>query len=410
MPGAYIVECVRTAGGKKNGRLSKWHPISLGAAVLDAVVERSGIDGKHIDDVIVGCVSQGGGQAGNIARNMVLSSSKVPESVPGTSVDRQCGSSQQAIHFAAQAVMSGVQDVVIAAGVEHMTSVPIGSNVADGFKAGHGVPMDDSIKGKYGARLEERGQRMFSQFEGAEILAEKYNITRKEMDAFAVASHAKALSATEKGYFKKEIIPLKGTDKNGNTVIHDKDEGIRPGTNMAALAKLPSMKKLQSGGKLDGMITAGLSSQICDGAAAILICNEEGLKKLGVRPRAKIISLALAGDDPVMMLGGPIPATQSALQKAGLSMKDMDIYEVNEAFCSVPLAWAKALDADLDKLNVNGGAMALGHPLGGTGAKLMTTLVHEMERRGSKYGVQAICEGGGTANATILELIPGSKL
>ena len=315
--------------------------------MLDAVVERSGIDGKHIDDVIVGCVTQSGAQAGNIARNMVLASSKVPESVPGTSVDRQCGSSQQAIHFAAQAVMSGVQDVVIAAGVEHMTSVPIGGNIAAGFKAGHGLPMDETMRGKYGKRLEERGQRMFSQFEGAEILAEKYKITRKEMDAFAVASHAKAVKATKNGYFVKEIVPLKGTDKNGNTVIHDKDEGIRPGTNMASLAKLPSMKKIQSGGKLDGMITAGLSSQICDGAAAILICNEAGLKKLGVRPRAKIVSLALAGDDPVMMLGGPIPATQSALERAGLSMKDMDIYEVNEAFCSVPLAWAKALDAEL---------------------------------------------------------------
>lgn len=403
MPNAYIVECCRTAGGKKNGRLSKWHPISLGAAVLDEVVARSGIDASQIDDVIVGCVSQTGGQAGNIARNMVLASQHIPETVPGTSVDRQCGSSQQAIHFAAQAVMSGVQDVVIAAGVEHMSSVPIGSNIADAFKAGHGLPIDDNINAKYGKRLEARGQRMFSQFEGAEILAEKYNISREEMDQFAVASHAKALMATKNGYFKKEIVPLQGMDKKGNVVTHDTDEGIRPGTNMKALSGLKSLKELNSRGKQKGIITAGLSSQICDGAAALLICNEEGLRKLGVRPRARIVSLALAGDDPVMMLGGPIPATQSALSKAGLRMSEMDIYEVNEAFCSVPLAWAKALGADLKKLNVNGGAMALGHPLGGTGAKLMTTLVHEMERRGSRYGVQAICEGGGTANATIIE-------
>jgi len=356
-------------------------------------------------------VSQLGGQAGNIGRNMVLGSKRIPESVPGTTVDRQCGSSQQAIHFAAQAVMSGVQDVVVAAGVEHMSSVPIGSNVADGFKNGRGLPYSEELGEKYGERLAERGQRMFSQFEGAEILAEKYEISREEMDAFAVASHAKAQNATTKGYFAKEIVPLTGTDKQGNEVVHDRDEGIRPQTNMASLAKLKSVKAQQSKGKHTGVITAGLASQICDGAAAILICNEAGLAKLGVKPKAKIISLALAGDDPVEMLGGPIPATKSALKRSGLSLKDMDLYEVNEAFCSVPLAWAKVLGADMDKLNVNGGAMALGHPLGGTGAKLMTTLVHEMERRGSRYGLQAICEGGGTANATIIERVgPGSKL
>lgn len=410
MPNAYIVGAVRTAGGKKKGRLSKWHPIALGAAVLDALVERTGIDASQIDDVIVGCVSQVGAQAGNIGRNMVLASSRIPESVPGTSVDRQCGSSQQAIHFAAQAVMSGVQDVVIAAGVEHMTSVPIGSNIADGYKAGHGLPFSDAINAKYGKRLAERGQRMFSQFEGAEIVAEQYCITREEMERFAVSSHAKALHARKAGYFKREIVPLTGTDKQGREVVHAEDEGIRPATSMKALAKLKAIKNTTSKGKLSGIITAGLASQICDGAAALLICNEAGLKKLGLRPRARIVSLALAGADPVAMLTGPIPASEKALARAGLSISDMDLYEVNEAFAPVPLAWAKALGADMSKLNVNGGAMALGHPLGGTGAKLMTTLLHEMERRGVRYGIQAICEGGGTANATIIERMPGAKL
>jgi acetyl-CoA acetyltransferase family protein len=409
MPNAYIVTAVRSAGGKKNGRLSKWHPITLGAAVLDGLVEKAGIEASLVDDVIAGCVSQNGGQAGNIARNMVLASERIPESVPGTSVDRQCGSSQQAIHFACQAVMSGTQDVVIACGVEHMSSVPIGSNVADSFAAGHGLPIDDNINRKYGERLKARGQRMFSQFEGAEILAETYNISREEMDQFALASHKKAAAATAAGRFKSEIIPLQGTDKQGNQVLHDSDEGFRPNSTIGNLQKLKSLKELQSKGKKHGLITAGLASQICDGAAAVLICNEDGLKKLGVKPRAKVVALALAGSDPVMMLGAPIPATQTALAKAGLKIEDIDIYEVNEAFASVPLAWAKELGADLEKLNVNGGAMALGHPLGGTGAKLMTTLVHELERRNARYGIQAICEGGGTANAMIIERIPRTQ-
>ena len=411
---AYIVAAVRSAGGKKNGRLREWHPIALGAAVLDGLVQQAGINGTLVDDVICGCVSQSGAQAGNIGRNMVLASQTLPESVPGTSVDRQCGSSQQAVHFAVQAVASGIQDVVIAAGVEHMSSVPIGSNIADAFKAGHGLPYEDSINAKYGARLRARGQRAFSQFEGAEITAERYGVTKEEMNQFAVASHVKAMNATKKGYFKREIVALKGKDKAGNEVVHDTDEGIRPNTSLKKLAKLPSLKKLTSKGKLDGNITAGLASQICDGAAALLICNARGLKKLGVRPRAQFVSLALAATDPVMMLAGPIPATKTVLQRAGLGIDDMDIYEVNEAFASVPLAWAKELNADMNKLNVNGGAMALGHPLGGTGAKLMTTLLHELERRKGRYGLQAICEGGGTANATIIERVshisPSSKL
>jgi len=404
MTNAYIVEAVRTAGGKQGGRLREWHPIALGASVLDALIERAGIDGALVDDVIVGCVSQTGGQAGNIGRNMVLASSRIPESVPGTSVDRQCGSSQQAIHFAVQAVLSGTQDVVIAAGVEHMTSVPIGSNVADAFKAGHGLPYSDAINAKYGPRLKERGQKMFSQFEGAELMAEHYDLKRSDMDDFALASHKKAAAAQKAGHFKREIVPLQGKDKDGNVVTHDSDEGVRDNATIEALNKLKSLKELQSKGAMKGMVTAGLASQICDGAAAILIVNDAGLKKLGVKPRARIISLGLAGADPVMMLGAPVPATEQALKKAGLTIKDIDLYEVNEAFAPVPLGWAKALGADVNKLNVNGGAMALGHPLGGSGAKLMTTLLHELERRGGRYGIQAICEGGGTANATIIEL------
>lgn len=373
--------------------------------VLDEVVRRAGIDAAHVDDVIVGCVSQAGAQAGNIARNMVLASDSIPESVPGTSVDRQCGSSQQAIHFAVQAVMSGTQDVVIAAGVEHMTSVPIGANVTDSFKAGHGLPFEERLGGKYGERLKARGQRMFSQFEGAELMAEDYEISRDEMDRYAVESHRRAAAATAAGKFKKEILVLDGVDKEGNKVPHATDEGIRAGVSIDAVRKLKSLKELQSKGKQKGLITAGLASQICDGAAALLICNEDGLKKLGVSPRARFVSLALAGSDPVVMLSGPIPATKSVLEKAKLTMKDMDVYEVNEAFASVPMGWAKAMGADHAKLNVNGGAIALGHPLGGTGAKLMTTLLHELERTNGRYGLQAICEGGGTANATIIERV-----
>lgn len=409
MPNAYIVEAVRTAGGKQRGVLRDWHPIALGAAVIDGILERTHIDGSLVDDVIVGCVSQVGAQSGNIGRNIVLASG-LPESVPGTAVDRQCGSSQQALHFAAQAVMSGTQDVVIAAGVEHMTSVPIGSNVADGVKAGHGLPISDKIVEKYMPALTERGQKFFSQFEGAELVAEKYDISRLDMEAFAVASHAKAVSATKAGHFKREIVALKGKDKEENEVVHDKDEGIREGTSMESLAKLKDLKGMTSKGASKGMVTAGLASQICDGASAILICNEAGLSKLGLRPRAKIIGLTVAAADPVMMLSGPIPATEKLFERTGMTIDEIDLYEVNEAFAPVPLAWAKAMNADLSKLNVNGGAMALGHPLGGTGCKLMTTLLHELERRNGRYGVQAICEGGGTANATMIEICKGGKL
>ena len=388
---AYIVSAVRTAGGKKNGKLSGWHPADLGAEVLIELVNQTGINPEDIDDVIFGCVDQVGAQSGNLARNSVLASC-LPESVPGTTVDRQCGSSQQAIHFAAQAVMSGTQDVVIAGGVEAMSMVPIGASVKDGFDAGHGFPFSaEGIAKRYPGVF-------FSQFTGAELVAEKWKLSRENLDAFALESHQKAKHATEMKYFDKEILPLAGrNDHNDNDMVFA-DEGIRFDASLEALAGLNPVTE-------GGVITAGNASQITDGAAAIMICNDEGLKKIKVDPRAKIIALSVVGDDPVFMLTGPIPASHDVLARAKMSIDDMDIYEVNEAFAPVPLAWAIELGADKAKLNVNGGAMALGHPLGATGAKLMTTMLHELERREGKYALQAICEGGGTANATIIERI-----
>jgi len=387
---------VRTAGGKKNGALAKVHPIELGAHVVNALLDRTKIDGKLVDDVIIGCVSQIGGQSANLGRNIVLAS-RLPECVPGTVVDRQCGSSLQAFHFAAQAVMSGTQDVVIAGGVESMTTVPIGSNVADGASKGRGMPITPGIRDKY----TELKQPMFSQFEGAELLAKKCNVTREEMDKFAFASHQRAAAATKGGHFRNEIVPITVQDATTKQPkVHDTDEGIRYEVDLASLQKLSVLKKDPED---PGRITAGTSSQICDGASAVLVCNEAGLKKLGLKPRAKVVALALAGSDPVVMLYGPVPATRNVLQKANLKIGDIDLYEVNEAFAPVPLAWMKEVGADFNKLNVNGGAMALGHPLGGTGTKLIATLVNELERRQKRYGLLAICEGGGTANATIIE-------
>ncbi|MEK9779833.1 MAG: acetyl-CoA C-acyltransferase [Gammaproteobacteria bacterium] len=386
---AYIVSAVRTAGGKKNGRLSKWHPADLGAQVLDELVRDTGIDPANVDDVIFGCVDQVGAQSGNIGRNAVLASS-LPESVPGTSVDRQCGSSQQAIHFAAQAVMSGTQDVVIAGGVEVMSLVPIGASVKDGYDAGHGFPFNaEGIEKRYPGVF-------FSQFTGAELVAKKWNLTRDILDNYAYNSHLKAKNATDLSYFDKEILPVKGKNDNGDDSMVISDEGIRYDCSVEGLSGLNSVSE-------GGVITAGNASQITDGAAAVMICNDAGLKKIKKDPRAIIRSISVVGDDPVYMLTGPIPASKLALKTAGLSINDIDLYEVNEAFAPVPLAWAKELDADHAKLNVNGGAIALGHPLGATGAKLMTTLLHELERREGKYALQAICEGGGTANATIFE-------
>ena len=388
---AYIVEAVRTAGGKKDGLLSKWHPSDLGAKVLDEIVNRLEMDPALVDDVIFGCVDQVGAQSGNVARNAVLSSS-FPESVPGTSVDRQCGSSQQAIHFAIQAVMSGTQDIVIGGGVEVMSLVPIGASVIDGMDAGHGFPFDSNgMKERYPGVF-------FSQFTGAELVAKKWNLSREDLDQFALESHQKAVIATESNFFDKEILPIKAKNDKGVEDLVIVDEGIRFD---ASLDKLAGLKPVTDG----GVITAGNASQITDGAAAVLICNEEGLKKISATPRAEIVSISVVGDDPVYMLTGPIPASFKALDTAGLSIDDMDIYEVNEAFAPVPLAWATELKADRAKLNVNGGAMALGHPLGATGAKLMTTMLHELERRNGKYALQAICEGGGTANATIIKRV-----
>ena len=388
---AYIVEAVRTAGGKKDGLLSKWHPSDLGAKVLDEIVNRLEMDPALVDDVIFGCVDQVGAQSGNVARNAVLSSS-FPESVPGTSVDRQCGSSQQAIHFAIQAVMSGTQDIVIGGGVEVMSLVPIGASVIDGMDAGHGFPFDSNgMKERYPGVF-------FSQFTGAELVAKKWNLSREDLDQFALESHQKAVIATESNFFDKEILPIKAKTDKGVEDMVIIDEGIRFD---ASLDKLAGLKPVSDG----GVITAGNASQITDGAAAVLICNEEGLKKISATPRAEIVSISVVGDDPVYMLTGPIPASFKALDTAGLSIDDMDIYEVNEAFAPVPLAWATELKADRAKLNVNGGAMALGHPLGATGAKLMTTMLHELERRNGKYALQAICEGGGTANATIIKRV-----
>ena len=363
----------------------------MGAKVLDEIVNRLDMDPALVDDVIFGCVDQVGAQSGNVARNAVLSSS-YPESVPGTSVDRQCGSSQQAIHFAIQAVMSGTQDIVIGGGVEVMSIVPIGASVIDGMDAGHGFPFDSNgMKERYPGVF-------FSQFTGAELVAKKWDLSREDLDQFALESHQKAVIATESNFFDKEILPIKAKNDKGIEDLVMIDEGIRFD---ASLDKLAGLKPVSDG----GVITAGNASQITDGAAAVLVCNEEGLKKISATPRAEIVSISVVGDDPVYMLTGPIPASFKALDTAGLSIDDMDIYEVNEAFAPVPLAWATELKADRTKLNVNGGAMALGHPLGATGAKLMTTMLHELERRNGKYALQAICEGGGTANATIIKRV-----
>ncbi|MFL2704355.1 MAG: acetyl-CoA C-acyltransferase [Gammaproteobacteria bacterium] len=386
---AYIVSATRTPGGKKNGSLSGWHPADMGAMVLDELIRKTGIDPKDVDDVIFGCVDQVGAQAGNLARNSVLASS-LPESVPGTTIDRQCGSSQQALHFATQAVMSGTQDVVIAGGVEVMSIVPIGASITDGMNANHGFPFNaDGIEKRYPGIF-------FSQFTGAELVADKWNLSREDLDKFALQSHLKAAAASKAELFNGEILPLQGKNDNGNDAMVMLDEGIRYDASIEALAGLKTVTE-------GGVITAGNASQITDGASAIMVCNDAGLKKITSDPRALIKTITVVGDDPVFMLTGPIPASKLALKKANLTINDMDLYEVNEAFAPVPLAWSIELEADQSKLNVNGGAIALGHPLGATGTKLMTTMLHELERREGKFALQAICEGGGTANATIIE-------
>jgi acetyl-CoA acetyltransferase family protein len=389
MGDAFIVNAVRTAGGRRGGRLSKWHPIDLGALVLDELVARAAIDPGAVEDVIFGCVDQVGAQSANIARNCVLASRSLPESVPGTTVDRQCGSSQQALHFAAQAVMSGVHDVVIAGGVELMSLVPLGGNAIAGHKAGMGVPYGQGMKRRYpGAK--------FNQFAGAEMIAEKWGFSREELDRFGLASHQKAAAATREGRFAREIVPVEVTLEGGGTEKFQADEGIRADASYEAMAKLKTLSE-------KGLLTAGTSSQITDGAAALLVANQQGLEKLRAAPRARFAAMALAGDDPVIMLTAPIPATKKLLARAGVKIEQVDRYEVNEAFASIPLAWLRDTGADPAKLNVNGGAIALGHPLGCTGARLMTTLLHELERCGGRYALQTMCEGGGLANATLIE-------
>lgn len=385
---AYIVAAARTAGGRKGGKVSGWHPADLAGTVLDALVARSGADPALIEDVILGCVGQVGEQAINIARNAVLASS-LPESVPATSVDRQCGSSQQAIHFAAATVMSGAMDVVIAAGVESMSRVPMGLSSALPYKNGFGTYMSPRIQDRYPGI-------QFSQFAGAEMLAKKYDLSRAELDAYALESHKRAMAATKGGKFAAEIVPIEVTLPDGATETHAADEGIRWD---ASLESIGSVKLLTE----DGRLTAATSSQICDGAAGVMIVNERGLKALGATPLARIHSMTVIGHDPVIMLEAPIPATQKALDRAGLKIGDIDLYEVNEAFASVPTAWLKVVGGDPDRLNIHGGAIALGHPLGGSGAKLMTTLVHALRDRGARYGLQTMCEGGGLANVTIIE-------
>lgn len=389
MTTAYIVSALRTAGGRRNGRLSGWHPVDLAAQVLDALLDRSGADPALVDDVILGCVMQVGEQAVNVARNAVLAS-RLPESVPATSIDRQCGSSQQALHFAAQAVMSGTMDVVIAAGVESMTRVPMGSSAALAAKAGLGHYMSPEIRKRY-------GDTEFSQFTGAEMMARKYGLSRGALDAYALESHARAAAATRAGQFRDEVLPVavRVADGSGEG-LHTVDEGIRFDTSLEAIA---SVKLLSE----DGVISAANASQICDGASGVMVASERGLKALGAKPLARIHHLSVLGHDPVIMLEAPIPATERALRKTGLRIDDIDLFEVNEAFASVPLAWLAATSADPAKLNVNGGAIALGHPLGASGTKLTATLVHALRRTGGRYGLQTMCEGGGMANVTIFE-------
>jgi acetyl-CoA C-acetyltransferase len=382
---AYIVEALRTAGGRRNGKLAGWHPADMAGEVLNELVGRTGIDPAAIEDVIMGCVSQVGEQSFHIGRNAVLAS-KLPDSVPAVSIDRQCGSSQQALHFAAQAVMSGTQDLVIAAGVESMSRVPIGSPTALAVNAGLGGPWSERIRNRY--HIAE-----FSQFTGAQMLAKKYGLTRGELDAYALRSHQRAAAATRAGAFTREIVPIKAGDD-----LHAADEGIRFDASLEAIG---SVKLLQEG----GVLSAANSSQICDGAAGLLVASERALKTHHLTPLAQVRQLTVVAGDPVIMLEEPIPGTRRALERSGLRLEDIDLYEVNEAFASVTLAWLKVLEADPDRLNVNGGAIALGHPLGATGAKLMTTLVHALRARGKRYGLQAMCEGGGLANVTIVEAL-----
>jgi acetyl-CoA C-acetyltransferase len=390
MPEAFIVAAARTAGGKRGGRLSGWHPVDLAAEVLNALLDRTGADPALVEDVIMGCVMQAGEQSTCIGRNAVLAS-RLPESVPGVSLDRQCGSSQQALHFAAQAVMSGTMDCVIAAGVESMSRVPMHLVPKAYREGGLGHYMSPSIRGRYPGPD-------FSQFVGAEMIATKYGLTRSMLDAYALESHKRGHLATVEGRFQREIVPIavKTPDGVATGEQHVVDEGIR---GEATLEGIASVKLLQDG----GAITAATASQICDGASGVMVVNERGLRALGVKPLARVHHLHVMGHDPIIMLEAPLPATHAALKRAGMRLEDIDLYEVNEAFAPVPLAWLHACGGDSKRLNINGGAIALGHPLGASGTKLMTTLIHALHQTGGRYGLQTMCEGGGQANVTIVE-------
>lgn len=386
---AYIVAIGRTAGGRKGGKLKDWHPVDMAAQVLNHLVDTTKIDPAAIDDVIMGCVGQAGEQSVNVARNAVLAS-KLPESVPATSVDRQCGSSQQALHFAAQAVMSGTMDIVIASGVESMTRVPMGLAAALPAKNGFGFYKSPKMEERYPGI-------QFSQFDGAEMIAKKYDLTKDVLDEYGYNSHRRGKEATEQGRFNGEIVPLTITDAEGNTSQHIVDEGIRFN---ASLEAMKGVKLINENG---GRLTAATSSQITDGASGVMVVSEAALKAHNLTPLARVHHLTVIGEDPIIMLEAPIPATLKALKKSGLSINDIDLFEVNEAFASVPVAWLQVTGADPERLNVNGGAIALGHPLGGSGTKLMSTLVNALGKRKGKYGLQTMCEGGGLANVTIIE-------
>jgi acetyl-CoA acyltransferase len=389
MPQAVIVDAVRTPGGKRNGKLRNWHAVDLASEALRALAERNSLDPSVVDDVIMGCVSQVGEQAFNVGRNAVLAAGW-PESVPATTIDRQCGSSQQALHFAAQGVMAGAYDVVVASGVEVMSRVAMGSSIGKDA----GWPFGSRVTARY-----EPVGGLVNQGIGAEMIADQWGISREELDEFSAESHRRAARATTEGRFEREIVPVHVRDDEGHDTeeLVTSDEGIRPDSSVETLAKLkPAFKE---GGK----VTAGNSSQITDGASAVLIMSEERARELGFRPRARFHSFALAGVDPVTMLTGPIPATTKVLERAGLTLDDIDLIEINEAFASVVLAWQREHKVDLEKVNVNGGAIALGHPLGASGAKLCATLLNELERTDGRYGLLTMCEGGGLANATIIE-------
>ena len=383
-----IVGAVRTPVGRRNGGLAGLHAVDLGAAALRALVDRSGVDPDRVDDVIMGCVSQTGEQAVNVARNAWLAAG-LPEEVPATTIDRQCGSSQQAVQFAAQGIMAGGYDLVVAGGVEHMTRVPMGSTME-----GPGVPFGPAMHARYHGRLVPQGI-------SAELITEKWGLTREEQDAFALRSHQRAAAAQDAGRFDRQLVPVEVPGPHGTSAWVRADEGVRRDTSMEKLAGLkPAFRP-------DGQVTAGNSSQISDGAAALLLASRATAERLGLRPQARFVSFALAGVDPVLMLTGVIPATERVLQRGGLRLGDVEVVEINEAFASVVLAWGREVEPDWERVNPNGGAIALGHPLGATGARIMIDLVAELARRGGRYGLQVICEGGGMANATVLERLDG---